>query len=136
MGWRAANRAVTRHTTAVVPACLVLMLCCAGSRVPATLRGYDIVVEPKDLQSLEFAYVMRRYGFHVRPSVRGGGRPTAVLIYFLYNDAGPDQPRWLHVRLADTRSGAILRSGNVQLDSSLSSTRTRAIAAVQSILTP
>ena len=115
---------------------LALALGCASSRVPATLRGYDIVVEPKDLQSLELAYVMRRYGFHVRESVRGGSRPTAVLIYFLYSDPGRAQPVSLHVRLADTRSGAILRSGTVQLDSSLVSTRTRALAAINAILAP
>jgi hypothetical protein len=115
---------------------LVLICACAASRVPGALRGYDIVVEPKDLQSLEFADVMRHYGFHVRNNVRGGSRPTAALIYFLYSDPGPEQPTWLHVRLADTRSGAILGAGSVQLDSTVASTRARAIAAVNSLLAP
>jgi len=115
---------------------MLLVLSCATSRVPGSLRGYDIVIEPKDLQSLELAYVMRRYGFHVRESVRGGSRPTAALIYFLYSDPGREQPVSLHVRLADTRSGLILRSGTVQLDSSVASTRTRAIAAINAILEP
>jgi len=121
---------------AVVPTCIFFILSCATTRVPGSLRGYDIVIEPKDLQSLELAYVMRRYGFHVRESVRGGSRPTAALIYFLYSDPGREQPVSLHVRLADTRSGAILRSGTVQLDSSVASTRTRAIAAINAILEP
>jgi hypothetical protein len=109
---------------------------CASSRVPEALRGYDILVEPKDLQSLELAWAMRQYGFRVRQKVRGGSHPTAALIYFIYSDPGAGEASWFHVRLADTRSGAILRTGAVPLDSLTPSTRTRAIAAVEALIAP
>ncbi|PYP39482.1 MAG: hypothetical protein DMD48_06435 [Gemmatimonadetes bacterium] len=48
------------------------MLSCASHRIPSTLRGYDIVVQEQDSQSIELARAMREYGFHVRPNVRGG----------------------------------------------------------------
>ena len=110
------------------------LLGCGANRVPAALRGYDIVVEPKDLQSLELAWALRHYGFRVRQKVRGGSHPTAALIYFIYGD--PGEPSWFHVRLADTRSGEILRSGSVPVDSLTPSTRTRAIAAVEALIAP
>jgi hypothetical protein len=101
--------------------------------VPAALRGYDILVVPKDSQSVELARAMRDYGYRVRQRVRGGSRPTAALIYFTYADPGAGQPAWLYVRLADTRSGAIIGSGTVALDSVAPTARARAKAAVQSL---
>ena len=130
VGWGAEDRGVKRAVL------LALALGCATSRVPEALRGYDIVIEPKDLQSLELAYALRHYGFHVRDRLRGGSRPTAALIYFLYRDPGPGEPMWFHVRLADTRTGAILRTGSVQLDSTGGTPRSRALAAVDAILGP
>jgi hypothetical protein len=117
----------------VVALVAALFLACGASRVPAALRGYDIVVEPKDSQSVELGRAMREYGYRVRQHVRGGSRPTAALIYFTYAD--PGQPPWLFVRLADTRTGAIVGSGAVPLDSVASSARARAQAAV-SVLAP
>jgi hypothetical protein len=114
----------------------LLVVSCASHRIPAVLRGYDIIVEPKDPQSTELARAMRAYGFHVRDRVRGGSRPTAVLIYFTFRDPVPGEPLWLHVRLADTRSGVIVHAGSIQLDSLNPSPRTRARAAVQALLAP
>ena len=132
VGWRAAHRRVNWRIGVVA----LLAAGCATSRVPGTLRGYDIVIEPKDLQSLELAWAMRHYGFHVRTKLRGGSRPTAALIYFTYRDPGPGEPLWFHVRLADTRSGAILRTGSVQLDSQGGTPRSRALAAVDALVSP
>jgi len=114
----------------------LLGLSCATSRVPQSLRGYDIVIEGSDELSRELARAMREFGFHVRQQVRGGSRPTAALIHFTFSDPGPDQTAWLNLRLADTRSGAIVGVGAVQLDSSMATARARATAAVQTISAP
>ena len=111
----------------------LLLVACATSRVPAHLRGYDIVVEPKDEQSRALAGAMRDFGFRVRDHVRGGSRPTAVLIHFLFSEPGPGQPVWLHLRLADTRSGVIVATATIPLDSAVSSARARAEAAVRAL---
>lgn len=108
---------------------------CATSRIPSALRGYDIVVEGKDEQSVELARAMRDYGFRVRDRVRGGSRPTAALIHFTFSEPGRGQPIWLHLRLADTRSGAIVGTSMVEIDSLLPTARARAQAAVTA-LTP
>src|SRR5258707_15833440 len=89
----------------------LLGLACATSRVPQSLRGYDIVIEGSDEQSRELARAMREFGFHVRQQVRGGRRPTAPLIRFTFSDPRPDQPPRLNLRLADPRSGARVRVG-------------------------
>ena len=111
----------------------LLLVACAASRVPAHLRGYDIVVEPRDEDSRALAGAMRDYGFRVRDRVRGGSRPTAVLIHFTFSEPGPGQPHWLHLRLADTRSGVIVAAATVLLDSVGTSARARAEAAVRAL---
>ncbi len=111
----------------------LLALGCATSHVPQQLRRYDVVVEGKDEQSLELALAMREYGYRVRQRLRGGSRPTAALIYFTYSEPGLSQPAWLFVRLADTRTGLIIGSGAVALDSLAPTARARAKAAVQAI---
>lgn len=108
---------------------------CATSRVPQQLRGYDVLVEGKDEQSVELARVMRGYGFRVRDKVRGGGRPTAALIYFTF-PAAPKQSNLLHVWLADTRSGAIIGAGSVVLDSLTATPRARAAAVIHAMIAP
>ncbi|HEV8510452.1 MAG TPA: hypothetical protein VGQ48_08400 [Gemmatimonadales bacterium] len=114
----------------------LLVVACATSRLPASLRGYDVLVEGKDEQSRELARAMRGYGFRVREKVRGGSRPTAALIYFTFSDPGPGEPSWLHVRLADTRSGVIVGAATVPLDSQVTSPRSRANAAVLALVAP
>ena len=112
---------------------LALALACATSRIPETLRGYDILVEGRDEQSGEFARAMREYGFRVRRHVKGGSGPTAALISFSFPPA-PGEPTWLYVRLSDTRSGVIVGAGTVLLDSLTATPRARAVAAVQSLI--
>src|SRR3989475_6865703 len=118
---------------AIVPTCIALGLACAASRVPRALRGYNILVEEKDEQSVELARAMREQGIKVRPRVRGGSGPTAALIYFTFSDPGPGQPLWFHIRLADTRSGEIIGAATISLDSLLSTPRARAVAAVRAL---
>jgi hypothetical protein len=118
---------------AVVPTCILLILSCATHRLPAELRGYAIVVEERDPQSVELARALRERGVKVRPRVRGGSGRTAALFYFTYSDPGPGQPTWFYVRLADTRSGAVVSAATIQLDSTTSTQRARAVAAVRAL---
>ncbi len=113
----------------------LLILGCATHHIPQTLRGYDVLVAGKDEQSLELARAMRDYGFRVRDRVRGGSRPTLALIHFTFSEPGRGEPSWLHIRLADTRSGVIVGDAAVQLDS-LGSARARANAVVRTMLAP
>lgn len=134
MGGGAAGNRMTRR--GIVPTWIVLALGCGSSRVPPTLRGYDILVAGQDSQSVELARAMREVGYRVRGNVKGGSRPTATLVHFMFAESGPDQPTWLHLRLADTRSGAIVGVASVQLDSLLTTHHARAVAAVNAIAAP
>jgi hypothetical protein len=118
---------------AVVATSTGLLLACGASRVPHALRGYNILVEQKDEQSVELARAMREQGIKVRPSVHGGSGPTAALIYFTFSDPGPGQPLWFHIRLADTRSGEIIDAATIELDSLTITPRARAVAAVKAL---
>jgi len=118
---------------AIVPTCIAVGLGCAASRVPHALRGYNVLVEEKDEQSVELARAMREQGIKVRPRVRGGSGPTALLIYFTFSDPGPGQPLWFHLRLADTRSGEIVGAATIPLDSLTATPRARARAVVKAL---
>lgn len=118
----------------IVPTCIAVALSCATSRIPAPLRGYDIVVEGTDEQSVELARALKDYGFRVRRSIRGGSGPTAALIHFTFRDPGPSEPTWLHVRLADTRNGVIVQAGTILLDSLTATPKARATAAVLALV--
>jgi hypothetical protein len=107
---------------------------CGASRVPASLRGYDILVEHAvDPQAAELARAMREHGFRVRRAVRGGSRPTAALITFIFQETGPGTAPWLYLRLADTRTGAVVGAAMIPLDSALTP-RARADAAVRALV--
>lgn len=124
------------HRIALATITLALGVACGASRVPPTLRGYDILVPGQDSLSVELARTMKEQGYHVRQNVKGGSRPTAALVHFYYADPGPEQPTWFHLRLADTRSGAIVGVASVQLDSTLTTPHARAAAAVRAITAP
>jgi len=107
---------------------------CGASRIPAALRGYDILVEPAaDPQVAELARAMREYGFRVRQAVTGGNRPTAALISFTFQETGPGTAPWFYVRLADTRTGAIVGAAAIPLDAALTPSA-RADAAVRALV--
>jgi hypothetical protein len=107
---------------------------CGASRIPASLRGYDILVEQAvDPQAAELARAMREHGFRVRRAVKGGSRPTAALITFTFQETGPGTAPWFYLRLADTRTGAIVGGAAIPLDSALTP-RARADAAVRALV--
>ena len=115
----------------------ILVAACGSSRLPTSLRGYEILVaRGSDPQTEAFAEALRQSGLRVRREVRGGGRPTAALVFFLFSEPGRAQPSWLHLRLADTRSGAIVGIAAIPLDSVGPSPRERAVAAVRALTSP
>lgn len=105
---------------------------CGASRIPTSLRGYDILVEQAaDPQAAELARAMRAYGFHVRREVKGGSRPTAALVSFTFQETALGTVPWLYLRLADTRTGEIVAAAMIPLDSVAPTPRARADAAVR-----
>jgi hypothetical protein len=125
-----------RIAAALVGAACCGAAACAAHRIPDALRGYDILVAARDAQSVELARAMRSFGYHVRTKIRGGNRPTAALIHFTFREPGPHEPTWLHVRLADTRSGVILGAAAIPIDSTTPTPRARAAAAVAALQVP
>lgn len=101
--------------------------------MPSTLRGYEILVEAKDEQSVELARAMRSAGYHVRDRVKGGSKHTAALIHFTSSEPGRHQALWFNLRLADTRSGAIVGEASIPLDSTVRTPRARAEAVVEAL---
>lgn len=120
---------------AVVPACMLVVLACASNRIPG-LHGYSILVEEKDQQSVELARALRDHGVKVKSHLKGGSGPTAALMYFTYSDPDDPEPAWLYLRLADTRSGVIVRASTIPLDSATATPRARAEAAVRALMAP
>ena len=80
------------------------------------------------------ARALREYGLRVRGAVRGGSRPTAALVFFTFREPGPGTAPWLHLRLADTRTGEIMVAATVPLDSVGATPRERAGAAIRALL--
>ena len=107
---------------------------CGASRIPVALRGYEILVDRKDPLGTEMARAFRENGFRVRGAVRGGSRPTAALVFFTFREPGRDTERWLHLRLADTRTGEIVGAAMVSLDSVGPDAKARADAGVRALL--
>jgi len=113
---------------------------CLGSCAPPTryeqpsaLRGYEILITRRDSLGQGVAEGLRHRGFTVRREVRGGSRPTAYLLTFTFQEAEPPALTWLHVRLADTRTGAIVAAVSAPLDSLGPTTPDRARAIVDSL---
>ncbi len=94
---------------ALVP--LLLAAACAPAtryHMPSSLHGYAFYVPGTDSLSTQLGAAMRRHGFVVLPQVKGGSGPTAAVVHFLFREPGDSQGPILHVRLADTRTGAII----------------------------
>lgn len=109
---------------------------CATYRVrtPGDVRGYEIVVEGNDTLSRAFARALTDAGIRVRPAPRGGARPAAALVHFVFRERG-DGPALLYARLADTRTGQIVAAAEQPLDSVVAA-GPRAAALVKLLLTP
>jgi hypothetical protein len=101
---------------AVVPSCVVSCAPSSHYEQPTGLRAYVIVISRGDSLGRELALGLRHRGFTVRRQVKGGGRPTVYLFAFTFREADPPVT-WLHVRLADTRTGAIVAAVSAPLDS-------------------
>jgi len=114
----------------VVASCVA----CGASRIPVALRGYEILVERRDPEGLEMARAFRENGFRVRGAVRGGSRPTAALIFFTFREPGRGTAPWLHLRLANTRTGEIVGAAMIPLDSVAPTPRARADAGIRALL--
>jgi hypothetical protein len=76
---------------------------------------------------------LRAKGFTVRDRVRGGGRPTAYFLSFRFEEREPPRVMWLHVRLADTRSGEVVAAVSAPLDSLGSGSAAQARAIVEAL---
>jgi len=126
---------VQRSVVLCVVASYVVLGCAPATRyeAPDALRGYDILVTSQDSLARDIAQGLARRGFRVRTRVRGGGRPTAYLFAFIFRETEPPAVTWLHVRLADTRTGAIVAAVSAPLDSLGASAGERARAIVDSL---
>ena len=100
---------------------------------PSALRGYDILITRRDSLGQGIADGLERRGFRVRRWVRGGGGPAAYLLTFTFREVEPPAITWLHLRLADTRTGAIVAAVSAPLDSLGATTLERARAIVDSL---
>ena len=71
-------------------------------RVPGDIRGYEIVVQGTDTMSRAFARALSDAGLKVRPAPRGGTRPAAALVHFVFREQ-QDGPAFLYAaRIART----------------------------------
>ena len=87
-----------------------------GYHMPSSLHGYAFVLAGTDSLSTQLGLALRRHGFVVLPGVRGGAGPTATVMHFVFREAGDSAGPLLHVRLADTRTGAIVGAAAVVVD--------------------
>ena len=113
----------------------VLLSCAPATRYesPSTLRGYEILITRRDSLGQGLAEGLRRRGFTVRQHLRGGSRPTAYLLAFTFRETEPPALIWLLVRLADTRTGAIVAAVSAPLDSLGATTPDHVRAIVDSL---
>ena len=128
------GRRAPRH-----PLVLVLLLgtaACATHfvRVPDDVRDYEIIVEGNDTLSRAFAKALKDAGMKVRPEPRGGTRPAAALVHFVFQER-QDTPPYLYARLANTRTGQVVAAAETPLDSVVAA-GPRAAALVRILLTP
>ncbi len=101
------------------PIPLVLVLACAPAtryHMPSSVRGYAFFVPGTDSLSAALGVAMHRQGYVVLSKLKGGGGPTAAVVHFLFREPGDSAGPVLHVRLADTRTGAIVGSASAFLD--------------------
>ena len=119
----------------VVELATLLSACAPPTRYeqPSGLRGYDILITRRDSLGQGIAAGLERRGFRVRRRVRGGSGPAAYLLTFTFREVEPPAVTWLHLRLADTRTGAIVAAVSAPLDSLGATTLERARAIVDSL---
>ena len=101
--------------TVALPTAFLPAAC--SSSTPAPVSGYRILIESHDSLSEHLARALEKRGFDVRRQVVGGGRPTAALVTFIFPSEQAPRSRWFAARLADTRTGTVIASFSVPLDS-------------------
>ncbi|HEV2751741.1 MAG TPA: hypothetical protein VGV12_14560 [Gemmatimonadales bacterium] len=118
---------------AVVPSCVLSCAPAARYEAPSTLKGYEIVITRHDSLGRGIAEGLRHRGFSVRDHVRGGSGPTAYLFAFTFRELESPAVTWLHVRLADTRTGEVVAGVSAPIDSLGATDADRARAVVDSL---
>lgn len=116
--------------------CNAFVLGCApatGYRPPSSARDYQIVITRHDSLSRAIGLGLKQRGFRVRNAVQGGSPPAAYLLAFTQRETAPGSPLWLYIRLADTRTGAIVAAVSAPLDSLGAMVEARARAIVDSL---
>jgi len=140
-GWARSGDAVRRRRRlgarvrgCAIVACIGFTACApaVAYHMPASLRSYAMLVPGSDSLSDQLAEALRRRGLNVRRQVRSGGA-TAALIHFNFREAEAGAPIWLHVRLADTRTGVIVGAAAIMLDSLPRASDARADAILDSL---
>jgi hypothetical protein len=98
---------------------LVVLACATATHyhMPDTVRSYAVLVSGRDSLSLLLARALRRRGLTVLDRARGGGGPTAAMLHFTFRDVLGATGSSLHVQLADTRTGAVVATAVLALDS-------------------
>jgi len=119
----------------VVASCNGFIACAPAARyeAPSNLKGYEILITRHDSLGRGIAEGLRHRGFSVRDHVRGGARSTAYLFAFTFREFEPLGVTWLHVRLADTRTGEIVAGVSAPIDSLGPTDADRARAVVDSL---
>jgi hypothetical protein len=115
--------------------------CGAGraGRVPGgagPLRGYVLVVPGREPFDTALGALLRKRGFRVLTSVRGGGKPAAALVRFTFRDASTESGRWLYARFFDTRSGLLVAAASIPLDTLPDDPGLHARLLVEALLAP
>jgi len=105
----------------------------ARYEAPSNLKGYEILITRHDSLGRGIAEGLRHRGFSVRDHVRGGAGPTAYLFAFTFRELEPLAVTWLHVRLADTRTGDIVAGVSAPIDSLGATDADRVRAVVDSL---
>jgi hypothetical protein len=82
---------------------------------PLPVRAYHVLVRGRDSLSDALAETLKARGVAVERHVTGGGPRAAAVIMFTYRD--PASERWFALRLADTRSGAVVAQVTLPADS-------------------
>lgn len=98
---------------------LLVLACATATRyhMPETVRGYAVLVAGRDSLSRQLARAFRHRGLTVLDRVRGGGGPTAAVLHFTFRDVSGTAGSSLHVQLADTRTGIVVATVVLALDS-------------------
>ncbi|PYO96511.1 MAG: hypothetical protein DMD60_10200 [Gemmatimonadetes bacterium] len=127
--------AALRLAQRCIVASYVVVSCAPPTRYeqPSALRGYEILITDRDSLGQGIAAGLEHRGFKVRRHLRGGSGPTAYLLTFTFREVDTLGVTWLHVRLADTRTGTIVAAVSAPLDSLGATTPDQARAIVDSL---